>query len=310
MKFKLKTGGLLIFLLFSLTTASFCWAGFGVSPPKVENDHLLPGSYYEKVIHLSRGNPNSDLMAEVEYKFFDESVEWVSIKEGERFPLPKGENSVPMTVQVDVPSDASLGNYTGQIKVSAVPADKADESGVSVVLAAAINFDIEVTDQEVEGMIMRGVRVKKAVEGRPIEFAMRIENTGNVATRPDKVKFEVFDRYHDKVIATTETSEMDSVPAFETKEIVAELPANLEINEYQGDFEIFKGGKTLREGTLIFKVKERQPTFWEKAMAFVLENKEYIVLGASLLVLVVFVWFKVIKNGVKINIEIGGSKKE
>jgi hypothetical protein len=48
--------------------------------------------------------------------------------------LPKGELQVPMTVTFEIPKNAELGNYSGNINVKVLPADS-NSGGVSIAWA-------------------------------------------------------------------------------------------------------------------------------------------------------------------------------
>ena len=284
MKFK-RTVEVLISVFLLLVLAKNCFAGFGVSPPWVRNYNLLPGSHFEQMIGFSRSKPDSDLTAKVILELPDEIKDWISIKEGLEFPLPKGEMSVAMTVIVDVPGNAELGKYKGTIKVEAVP--RGTEPGVSVVLAAGVQVDLEVTGKEVEGMIIRYVNIQDVEEGSPINLLIKIENTGNVRTKPDRVYAEIFDQYHQKLLTTSETQDLDWIPSFTTKGIVAKLPAKLERGTYWAEFKIFKEDQILREGKIAFEVIKARP----KPPSPVKEDKKiiYIGIGAGLALLVAVV---------------------
>ena len=127
----------------------FAQAGFGVSPPSITNDHLIPGQSFEKTIYLVRGNPTEELTAEV---IIDAPKirDWITIEKGLNFPLPKGIQQVPMKVIINVPKDADFGNYQGFITVKAISSGQKGQ--VSIVLAGGIDISIAVTDKEASNL--------------------------------------------------------------------------------------------------------------------------------------------------------------
>src|SRR5271156_6226275 len=89
--------------------------GFGITPPYVTNDQLTQNSHYEQTILLVRGNPTEDLQAKVSINV-PGADGWISIDRGTQFVLPAGTQQEPMIVSVNVPSNAKLGNYSGNIQ--------------------------------------------------------------------------------------------------------------------------------------------------------------------------------------------------
>ena len=85
-------------------------AGFGISPPYVKSDRLIPGSYYEQKITLLRSAADENLQAVISIEA-PEIASWISIDKGEQFDLPAGKLQVPMIVRVDVPDNAEIDNY-------------------------------------------------------------------------------------------------------------------------------------------------------------------------------------------------------
>jgi len=276
----------LISSLLLLSFANICLAGFGVSPPWVKNHVLLPGSRFEQTIILSRGEPEESLKAKVTIDVPEEIRSWFSIDKGLEFVLPKGEQQVPMKVTVNVPKNAKLGKYTGAIMVETFP--EKEGGTVSVALAAGIDIDLEVTEKEIAGMIIRFTDIGKIEEGSPLKYLMRIENTGNVNTKPDRVYIEVFDQAHQSLLASGENKNLDWVGPFQTKEIAAEFPTiKLGIGQYWAEIKIFKEDQILREEKLVYEVIEKKPSPSPYSYFGRLSNY-YSYIGAGILFLIIF----------------------
>lgn len=106
----------LMSLIVLFLTHSACRAGFGISPPSVENDHLQPGESYEQTINLARNNPeNEQIVYDLRVTGDRPLPNWVVIPKISDFILPKGQKLTPMEVMIKVPDDAISQEYKGHI---------------------------------------------------------------------------------------------------------------------------------------------------------------------------------------------------
>ncbi|MFC1663756.1 hypothetical protein ACFL0A_01375 [Patescibacteria group bacterium] len=248
---------LLIVFSIILAWASICQAGFGISPPVVNNPNLLRGSHYEKQILLIRGEPKEDLRANliIEASENPEILNWISVEQGTSFILPKGVPQFPMIVRVDVPKDAAYKTYKAYIDVKTIP--EAKESGITVALGARINVLLGVTDQPAPNFKVRTAEILNIKEGCPVKYLMKIENTGNVKTRPTKVEIKIFNGYQiEKLLETSEVTaeNLTFVNAFKTKEIAAKFAVDLKPGRYWGEIKVFKDNEVVREDKTFFSV--------------------------------------------------------
>lgn len=224
-------------------------AGFGVTPPYVNNHRLTRGSVFEQRIMLVRSDPVDDLRAQITMNIPD-AEEWFSIDVGKEFVMPKGVTQVPVTITVQVPEDAPYKEYKGAIRVrtSSVGGERSG-TGVSIALGAQIDVDIEVVDKIFDFTIRR-IRLVDLEEGRTrwglffpgkIRFFMTVQNTGNTEYGPTKVRFEIFDSEMETLLETTHnTNRIERVAPFATKEVLAELPTRLPAGRYAARYTIFK----------------------------------------------------------------------
>ena len=133
---------LTIALLLLLVVAPVAHAGFGVSPPLIKEDRLVKGISFERVIYLVQGNPDRDVPIELAVN--SDISGWISFPQGMPITIPAGVQQYPLVVRIEVPQDAELGVYKGDIRITAVP-DKADESGeVAIALGGLVKIDITV----------------------------------------------------------------------------------------------------------------------------------------------------------------------
>jgi len=223
-------------------------SAFGISPPFVNNEYLIPGSHYEKTIYLSRGDAG-EARVEVEIEAGD-FQDWVSIKQGNEFILPEGQNLVPMTIVIDVPRDTELGIYQGYVRVSSFPTE-ATAGQIALVGGARVNMNLVVSENGHSDFKVRGVSIPPRIEqNKPLEAFIMIENTGNTKIRPSKVEVDIYELNHIAVVESGVLSETGWVEPFETSQIKGEMPIDLPLGEYWADVTVYKEG----ENTGTYKV--------------------------------------------------------
>jgi len=245
-------------LLFFLLSAEVARAGFGITPPYVRNTSLTRNSTYEQQILLVRGNPDVPQKAEI---IIDapEIIDWIQVVEGESIPLPRGQQKVPMTVRVVVPKDAEFKNYKGVIRIRTLPDDNQVSAGaVSISLGAQVDIDLTVIDRQIKDFRVRKIGLSDLNEGHKfgwlffpgkIDFAMLIENTGNVDISPSKVEFRIFDFAGNVLLE--ETSNLGSIreiTPYSTEEIIAQIPTRLPSGNYIARYRIFNDETIKQEG--------------------------------------------------------------
>ncbi|HTY40138.1 MAG TPA: hypothetical protein VMC43_03570 [Candidatus Paceibacterota bacterium] len=255
-------GGLLLFL--GLVTPAF--AGFGISPPYVQNDSLARNSAYDQVIVLSRSDPVEDLEADITINV-PGANDWITVDKGLKFTMAKGVTQVPMRVHVQVPADAPYANYAGYIRVVIMPTGGPAPGTVGISLGAQINVNLNVLDKKITDFKVNTVKVDDLEEGHSswslffpgkITFTMQVENTGNTAFGPTKVEMDISDYAGVRVMEHTENlNRLKRVQPFEIRNIVAELPTRLPPGAYRADFKVYKNDTVVREGELNMSILPR-----------------------------------------------------
>jgi hypothetical protein len=251
-------------LLFVILGADLALAGFGVTPPYVRNTSLTRNSTYEQQILLVRGDPNVPLKANVVVDA-PEILDWIEIVEGTEFELPRGEQKVPMTVRVKVPSDAEFKNYTGAIRVKTGAVDDAVGAGaVNISLGAQIDIELDVIDKEIKDFRIRKINISDLNEGHKfawlyfpgkIRFGMLLENTGNIDVAPSKVQFRIFDATGNVLLEDVKhKGKIAKVAPYATEEIVAEIPTRLPSGTYIARYQIFNDDEIKQEGEVNLNV--------------------------------------------------------
>lgn len=244
---RIQTLLLLCLLAISLVPGTTL-AGFGITPPYVNNERLTRGSTFEQTIILVRSDPAEDLQATITLNI-PEIQDWFSIDKGTEFILPKGASQVPIVVTVKVPQDAEYKEYKGAIRIRTSAAGAQPAGGVSIALGAQIDVDVKVVDK-IYDFTVRRIRMADLEEGRrkwglffpgKIRFYMTIENTGNTVFGPTKVNFDMYDSDQETLLETTSnTNKIKQIAPFETEEVLAELPTRLPAGRYAAKYTIYK----------------------------------------------------------------------
>ncbi|MGC9599421.1 MAG: hypothetical protein ABSE18_03490 [Minisyncoccia bacterium] len=235
--------------------------GFGITPPYVTNGSLVQNSHYEQAILLVRSNPTQDLRANISIDV-PGADSWISIDRGTQFTMPTGVQQVPILVSVNVPSDAKLGHYVGNIRVVVSPLAPPTSGTIGITIGAQIDVDLQVIDSRMAKLKVNRVAMTNTEEGHSfwwmhfpgkVLFTMDVENTGNIPGSPHKVVFQ-YDEYLSGTTLETEenTNGLDSVRPFQRKEVVAEMPTYLPQGSYRVFYKIYgkDDGDVIGQGML------------------------------------------------------------
>ncbi len=253
------TGVLLTVLLF-LFLVPEAHAGFGITPPYVRNASLIRNASYEQTILLVRSDPSSALKADVSVDVPGIN-DWFTIKEGNSFLLPAGQDKVPMTVVVKVPDNAPYKTYTGNLRIkTSAPDGQVAGGAVSISLGAQVDVEITVIDKQIKDFRVRKIGLSDLNEGHKlgwlyfpgkINFEMFLENIGNVKIAPSKVVFRIYDPSGQVLLEETEhTNRITKINPFDQATVIAELPTHLPRGTYLARYQIFNGDEIKQEGEL------------------------------------------------------------
>lgn len=249
----------LFFCATFLFSVSIAEAGFGITPPYVNNHRLTRGTIYEQKITLVRSDPNEDLNTQITMNI-PEVQSWFSVDRGTDFVLPKGTTQIPVIIRVTVPSDAPYKEFKGAIRIRTSSASSTPTGGgVSIALGAQIDVDVEVVDK-IYDFDVRKIRISDLEEGRwkwglffpaKIRFFMTIENTGNTDFGPTKVRFDIYDSEMETLLESTENSnKIEKIPPFAIREVYSELPTHLGAGRYKAKYTIFKNNDIAQQNVI------------------------------------------------------------
>jgi len=231
--------------------------GMGVSSPFVKNAHLLPGSHLEETVYIVRSEVDQEYRVKVEFSSEALKIEdWITIDKGMEFTIPAGVQKFPLKIIVDVPKNAELGEYKGYIWISGKPKEK--EGQITTVVGGTIELALKVTDKEFSDWRLWDLKVRDLRKGEEtLKVYLTVENLGNVKTRLSRVHLDVYDNYYREILESGEESNLEYIEPFQTKEIVAEFPVNLEPNQqYWAEIEVYKGDKIFLTEKRRFNVGE------------------------------------------------------
>ena len=241
-------------------------AGFGITPPYVENAELTRNSIYEQRIMLVRGNPAFDMNAEISVDV-PGANDWITIEPGREVLLPAGEQRVPIVVRLQIPNNARYDQYTGHIRIRTRAVDEGDRGGgaVSIALGAQVNVDIHVIDRVIREFEIRRASIADFNEARTVWWleypgkmvlSMDLKNTGNVPVAPSRVTVDIYDTRGEEHLERIEhTNRIRRVDPFKTDKVEAHLPSHLPAGSYRGRFSIYNGDEVVREGELSFGIR-------------------------------------------------------
>tara|TARA_B100000508_G_scaffold138440_1_gene134555 strand:+ start:8695 stop:9651 length:957 start_codon:yes stop_codon:yes gene_type:complete len=243
---------------------AFVEAGFGITPPYVNNSSLTRNSTYEQQILLVRSEVNIAQKAEITVDA-PEIQDWIEIVEGEEIKMPVGTQKVPMTVRVTVPPDADFKDYNGSIRIRTLPDDDNVPAGtVSISLGALVDIKLSVIDKQIKDFRVRKISAPDLNEGTKlawlffpgkINFSVMLENTGNVDIAPSKVEFRIFDRSGKVLLEETENiGKIDEVLPYNTDTVVAEIPTRLPAGSYVARYRIFNEDEVKQEGDISLNI--------------------------------------------------------
>jgi len=265
----------IVAILFAITIflagAEYALAGFGISPPYVKSNQLVPGSHFEQQIMLLRSSAEEDLKAEITVNA-PEIKDWISIDKGNSFVMPKGQLQVPMIVNVDAPKDAELGSYKGYINIRIVPANP-EKGGVAIALGARVDVDLALTNVTFADFAVRIVSIPDFEKlGKPwnwkywepifnhlfykVRVSMNIENKGNIETAPTKVHLDVYDIGEKQLLESGDDRKVEKIKAFSVQEVQASFPTKLPVGQYWGKVKIYKDNEIVNTYKLAFTIAE------------------------------------------------------
>ncbi|MCU0680198.1 MAG: hypothetical protein MUF50_02730 [Planctomycetes bacterium] len=229
-------------------------AGFGISPPYVNNTELKRGSIYEQQIVIVRDKPDENLQADLNINV-PGAEDWISVDKGMNFVLPAGAKQVPITVKVEVPKYADYQEYKGNITINTKSAKIPQGGTVAIALGAQINIDLKVVKEDIIDFAVRNIKILPTEENRALKLLLSVENTGNILAAPSKATLEIYD-FNDHYVATLDNAnQLHKIQPYKTEDITAEFATNsLQSGSYWINLKVYSGERIIRESRLSLNV--------------------------------------------------------
>ena len=234
-------------------------AGFGVSPPKILEDRLVPGSHFERTIFLVQGSPEADV--DIIVSIDSEDIkEWITFAEGDHFTIPAGVQQFPLHVTIAVPDDTELDIYRAYIRVSTDPEKVVSAGEVAISIGGRIDVELTVGDDVFEEFEVKRIQIPDIRERKPLRAILTILNTGNVPSGPASVSYELFNKFGEIRLAFSEITEnLPPIPAFSEGNIDVEFPLDIVLapGEYWAHVKVYDHERVLKgELRTVFIVHE------------------------------------------------------
>ncbi len=254
----------LIFFAIAAIGVPLSVSAFGISPPFIRSDRLVPGARFDTTIYLVQGQPKEDLDIKATLDVPEKISKWFVIDKGNEFTIPAGIQQFPIVVTVQVPQDADFGIYQGYLRINTIPTREAGEQ-VTISVGARVDINLTVGEGVVADFQIKKVEILDIEEGSPPAIEFVLENTGNVPIAPERATFDLYDKFGDIRLAFSQTEDIPEVPAFETKTITLKFPIDIKlgIGEYWADAKLYRNGQSVRELKTVFNVVARSFGFFE-----------------------------------------------
>lgn len=230
-------------------------AAFGVSPPWIENENLKPGSNFVYVINLSANELSEEMKVNAEFSGDPEVAQWLSVLNKDSLVMPEGQNIVPMSVAVNIPSDAKVGKYQGSLKLT-LSTESGSQDNIAVLLGGNIAIRLGVTDRDVVDYWVQTISTEPLNEGEPIHLNVTLKNLGNTDVTGLLTKVSVVDMKTGEQLVSG-TAEEFNMPVYpqtmaEVKQTI-DAP-DLKVGNYWLDVESFQGGKSVYKNRLYLSI--------------------------------------------------------
>jgi hypothetical protein len=229
--------------------------GIGVSPPRIEAEHMARGSHFEQEFYVSGLAPGDTVSMSVEGQVKD----WISFDPAESFVFSGESSMVPVRVSIDVPPDAANGLYHATARISGhTDADSGtEENYVSVVSGVQMNFTVSVTGEEVREYSVSSITIGKSEVGQMLPLMIKIVNRGNVVVHPSILELTLFDKYRATELLRVNLTELGSVPPHNEGTILVQVPHDLAPDEYWASVRIMEGARIIYQDEMMLEVVAR-----------------------------------------------------
>jgi len=208
-------------------------SAIGVSPGTVVFDKMVRGGYAEKTLTISTAG-SEDLVMKVEAG--GAIKDWVSFDPMESQITLLKKSAKPITVKINVPNTVRNGQYEGTIIISTLYQGSeggSDVSGARFMPGVIVKVQLTIGGEEITGYELKSVSVKDTEQNYPVEFNIKIENTGNVVVTP-RLHIAILDGERKDTGKSLDYAESQILPTV-TKQFTIKMPTKgMELGAYYG----------------------------------------------------------------------------
>ena len=280
---------LLVLPVLFLVWGQLAYAGFGVSPGRIDEDNLVPGSQFERVVYIVQGNPEVDL--KVEAFIVDKEIQnWVTFENGTEFVIPAGVQQYPLKIVVTIPEKSEFGIFNTFLRINVIPEQAKNDGEVNIALGGRVDLRLTVGDDVIESYEITSIEILDIYENDEAAVSFHIKNTGNISVAPASASFELFDKFGALRLGFAQSEDFQPVPAFSESSQKLEFPIDVRFapGEYWGHVRVFDDvGNILKEGRTVFDVREQTAAakyMWHIAAFVILIILVLIIIGFFLYV--------------------------
>lgn len=276
--------------LFFLLPAPATFAAFGISPPFLNADHLVPGTKYVQTVYLVQDQPNTDLNIQANLQMDQPGASWVSVDQGSKFVIPQGTRQFPVEITINVPQDAGLGVYHGNLTFTTQPASAGQ---VTIALGAQVAINLTVGTGTFEKYSVPLITFPDIFEGESPVVNVKFENDGNVPEAFDGATYTLYDQYDAVQLAYIQKSDGFPVtPPFTIQDYKINFPLGfyLGVGEYWGVVTFYKNGQPVASQKTVFNVLKA--TWYDKLKNYLSDEWQYALGVLVLLILALAIIFR------------------
>jgi hypothetical protein len=275
---------LAVFLLFPV---SLTHAAFGISPPFLNADHLVPGAKYQQTVYLVQDQPDQDLDIQANLTMPEPGRSWVSIDKGFNFVIPQGTRQFPVTITVSVPQGVTLGAYSGNLTFTTQPSSAGQ---VTIAMGAQVAINLTVGTGTFEKYSVPLIQLPDIQEGQSPTVHVKFENDGNVPEAFDGATYELYDQYDSVRLAYVQKSSgFPTTAPFTISDYNVSFPVDfyLGVGQYWGVVNFYKNGQVVASQKTVFNVLKA--TWYQKTWNYVVDEWVYALIAFALLLIVIAV---------------------
>lgn len=219
---------ILLFFLVIMFNPIAAWASLGVSPAKIHNTHLLPGSKFQTTLYISRQNATNpaSITLRLNGEYLDSWITGPTSMHDLILTAEQKNTLIPLTIAV--PKDASLGNYLGTLSVEVTEQAKNNSASASTQPGISLPIELTVTKKKHTKLMLKNVTVTEAwapqkfigiTESGKIVLSANINNEGNQLDTPTKAILRIHNPTNNQILYTTESKDFDKINPFQERNI-------------------------------------------------------------------------------------------